>query len=418
MPHGKERRVRADSGYRGLAKNERRIALPLGFTKLLVAGALVPVALVGQEVVRIPPAPACPECRIELEHVMTFGSVDDSVTVGAILRRDARGEYFTRSRWAPHQVVVFGATGELSKIRGRRGEGPGDYQFVDFLATGRGDTLHVFDTVLRRETLLAPGSLTVGRIVPLPLIPVVDESQVLGPQAYVLFPDGRYVVNAEKGDSALHLVGVDGALVRSFGVGYREEDLPPPPSNRVLSVLEPGEAATLRRKDVIHRQLAAAGEGRIWAAYPNRYEIELWDTAGHRLRRLAREPEWFAPWRWDETAARRRRHNERGRGAPGATPLPRPPFFVGLEQDERGRIWTFFLVEGESSGTGPPREKGAGDTRIEVLDPRDGGRLIASARFPWELEGVVAPGLVAVREIRMADGLEIVKVFRVVLVEG
>ena len=197
-----------------------------------------------------------------------------------------------------------------------------------------------------------------------------------GPRAHVLLPDGRYVVNGERGDSALHPVGVDGELVRSFGVGYGEEELPPPPSKRHLSVLEPGSAADLRRVDVIDRKLAAAGEGRIWAAHRNRYEIELWDTAGHRLRRLARGTEWFQPWRSDDWAARETRHILRGRERPGqdATPRPYPPMLWGLQQDEEGRIWT--LVWGGNAPGAPQGSDTTGPTMRNngrVLDPSRGG---------------------------------------------
>ena len=388
-------------------------------TPALLAWALVPAALMGQEVVRIPSAPTCPKCRIELEHVvMLGGGPEDSVDVGRPLRRNSRGEYFAPSRWVPYQVAVFSATGKLLKVFGRSGEGPGDYGSVAFLEIGRGDTLHVFDAIfLRRHTLLAPGSWKVGRIAPIPVSPFLErEGTVMGPQGYVLLPDGRYIVNGARGDSALHLVGVHGELVRSFGVGYREEDPPPPPSKRHLSVLEPGEAAGHRRVDVIRRQLASAGEGRIWAAYTNRYEIELWDTAGHRLRRLARETEWFKPWRSDEIYATYKRHLLRERERPGedAPPRPSPPGLLGLEQDDQGRIWV--LLAGGNAPGAPPGNDAAGPI-VEVLDPR-AGRLVVSVRLGQRVRGFVGPGLVEVRETRESDGVEIVKVFRMVLVEG
>ena len=385
----------------------------------LLACAVLPAALLGQEVIRISSTPTCPKCRIELEHVVTFGgSPEDSVDVGRFLRRNSRGEYLTRNPWAPHEVAVFSATGKLLKLFGRTGEGPGDYGRVDFLEIGRGDTLHVFDLRLRRRTLLAPGSRSVGRIAPLPVLPYLEEeSLILGPQAYVLLPDGRYIVNAERGDSALHLVGVDGELVRSFGVGYREEELPPPPSKRHLSVLQRGEAAALRRVDVIYRQLAAGGEGRIWAAYRNRYEIELWDTAGVRLRRLVRETEWFKPWRSDDWRARARRHIPRereGSGTDAPPPSPYPPMFLGLQQDDEGRIWTL-LIGGNPLGA--PQGNDTTGPIVEVLDPR-AGRLVVSVRVGQGVEEFVGTRLVAARETRASDGARIVKVFRMVLVEA
>ena len=40
-----------------------------------LAWVVVPAALMGQELVRIPSTPTCPKCRIELEHVVTLGRI-------------------------------------------------------------------------------------------------------------------------------------------------------------------------------------------------------------------------------------------------------------------------------------------------------------------------------------------------------
>ena len=165
--------------------------------------------------------------------------------------------------------------------------------------------------------------------------------------------------------------------------------------------------------DVIARQIAAAPEGRVWAAYWNRYEIELWDTAGHRLRRLARDAEWYEPYRSDEFMATNRRHllRERERGDPRAPGLPLPPFMAALQQDDRGRLWVLVWVPPLSGGP-----EGGRHTMVEILDP-GAGRLVASARLPMQVSGFVGPGLVTVGETRESDGVEVVRVFRLALIE-
>ena len=378
----------------------------------LAAVALVARTLPGQEVVRISSTPACPTCRIELKHVVTLGgSPGDSVDVGWPVRRNSRGEYVTTSRWTPWQVAVFSASGKLSALRGRRGDGPGDYRGIDCLEIGPGDTVHVVDIFLRRRTLLAPGTLQMARMAPLPILPQVGAVALVS-NSHLFFADGRYVVNGQRGDSALHLVSAEGELMRSFGTGYGEEDQPPPPSRRDLSVLQPHSIEADRRLDVIKRLLGDGGEGRVWAAYGNRYEVELWDTAGRRLRRLARDAEWFRPWRSDEIQARDMRHLllERERGNLRAPGLPLPPNVFALQGDGQGRLWTLVSV--------PPEEPG-GDriTIIEVLDPV-AGRLVASLRVTMSGVTFVAPGLVRVREKRASDDVEVVKIFSVELVEG
>ena len=361
-------------------------------------------ALQGQEVVRISSTPTCPTCRIEVRQVATIGSPEDSVSVNRQLRRNGRGEYVGVSRWTPYAVAVFDSSGELVGLHGRAGRGPGDYARIEFVEVGPGDTVHVFDLVQRRRTLLEPVSWKPARVAPLPILPQVG-TIALTWGAHVLLPDGRYVVNAEKGDSALHLVGKDGELVRSFGAGCCREELPPPPSRGDLSVLDPYRVQELQRLDAIDRQLAAAGSGRVWAAYWNRYEVELWDTAGRRLRRVVREAEWFKAWRWDaqEAAATRR------------PSIVHPPEFRALQQDDSGRVWTIVSVAPDDEGGG--REGAAvRHTVIEVLDP-SAGRLIAAVRVEAPVMDFVGPGLVAVRETGAYD-VPIVKVLSVSLREN
>ena len=94
-----------------------------------------------------------------------ISSSGDSVDVGVQpVRRTSRGAYVARSRWVHYQVLVYDAAGDLSAIKGRYGEGPGDHPgSVNHLEVGPGDTAHLFHNDRRKRSLLAPGSWNVAR---------------------------------------------------------------------------------------------------------------------------------------------------------------------------------------------------------------------------------------------------------------
>lgn len=220
----------------------------------------------------VPPRPECGACELRMSRVVTLGGLDEPVGITGTVLRDSRGRFFLRHDASGEQILVFGSDGALLRTLGGSGEGPGEFRFVMTLALGRGDTLHAFDAELARETVFSP-SLDLVRTRRLP-------GRV---RQVVLLDDDRAVVQAgiptsERIGLPLHLLGRDRTVVRSFGA--EAEDRTVRPDMPILGL----------------RALAGARGGRVWSAFVNEYEIELWDTAGRKQLEVVRRPTWFEPW--------------------------------------------------------------------------------------------------------------------------
>jgi hypothetical protein len=107
----------------------------------------------------------------------------------------------------------------------------------------------------------------------------------------------------------------------------------------------------------------------------NRYQIELWDTAGTLHRVITRNVPWFPEWR----------------GLPGFDPSRQkwPPLLQGVDQLPDGLVAVMLFVPDANWAPAPP---GRGmmdqneinryfDTMIEIIDPR-AGTVLAAQRFP------------------------------------
>jgi len=57
-----------------------------------------------------------------------------------------------------HEVLLFGAEGEILRIFGKEGEGPGEFSYMELAGILTGDTIVVSDLDLQRITLLHPDS--------------------------------------------------------------------------------------------------------------------------------------------------------------------------------------------------------------------------------------------------------------------
>jgi hypothetical protein len=99
--------------------------------------------------------PTCPECRIELEEVVTLGSPDGEgalATSALMVRMDSRGRFVVLliDESPPY---VFSADGSFIQRLGREGEGPGEYLNVWTMEVS-GDELYIFDRGINRLTTL------------------------------------------------------------------------------------------------------------------------------------------------------------------------------------------------------------------------------------------------------------------------
>jgi hypothetical protein len=217
-----------------------------------------------------------------------------------------------------------------------------------------GDTVHVFDANNLTHSVFSP-SLQFVRSTRLESPPEA-EAAALGAGRLVIATPLRTPARV---GLPLHLVE-GGRVVRSFG----------------------SESGTFR-PDIPHfdrRAVAPAGPGRVWSAHKNRYQIELWSTAGRKLREYRRSVDWFPPYLATRAVSP---------DAPPATLLQQ------VWQDRDGRLWVSMLVAdrnwrravrpGGPHGYTVADYDGYRDTVIEVIDP-ERGRVLASRRFPLGVE--------------------------------
>lgn len=356
----------ADRGPRSVpSRSERLKAGPSCWAGcFLVAIVLVTVMSAptarAQNPIPIGPEPRCPLCVVQLEYVVTLGDDDGPGLLGetSLIERDSRGRYYIAHTADRGVIEVFDSSGRFLDRIGREGGGPGEYRFVQILYMAPGDTLHVFDVLNRRRTVLSP-SYEVVRTHPVPMN--------LFPGRYAPVDEGEIVLNGILGTPAgfgfpFHRIDATGKVVVSFGT-YDELASP----------------RTLYSKTL--RPHASAGGKMIWAGFRNRYVLELWDSVGTRRKVLVRSAEWFQPYDLEEHV-------------PGAlTPVEPPyPLLRRMRQLPDGYIWVMIRVadprwrrslERRIGADGPyysaKSYTGMYDTVIEVIDPED-ARLIISER--------------------------------------
>ena len=90
-----------------------------------------------------------------------FGNIGNLVTstLADFRRRiDDAGRIFVGEKQSP-KIYAFTDEGDLISEIGQEGEAPGEFKSLQAIHTGPGDTLYTFDSLLRRMSAFAPGSL-------------------------------------------------------------------------------------------------------------------------------------------------------------------------------------------------------------------------------------------------------------------
>ena len=314
------------------------------------------------------------DCRIELTRVI---SLSDSLHPGLfayspLVMRDSRGVWYATSNTdGLKQVGVFDPDGRLRKVIGRLGEGPGEFTHVNHIVVGSGDTLYVYDHSQLRRSVFDPGH----EFVRTERIPAYMRDMVP-------LPSGRMIVNstirtADGVHWPLHLVGADGGVLQTFG----NETASSRPDDSFLEL----------------RAIAVDGDGMLWVAPRNAYELATYSMAGMRLeptnRRYGRQADWFPPW------------TESSRG----TEPPRPNVKqIAFGSEDPTLLWVLIIVADAEWAPVPPQratrelDDSLYDSILEVIDLKSGS-VLASRRFGTTLSRLTPQGLIPALRIDGAN---------------
>lgn len=326
-------------------------------------------------------------CRadcVRLEEVVLLGDADGPGIIegeSGTARRDSGGRYYVFREFGSN-IKVFSPRGEYVTTIGREGSGPGEFRGLGTVQLAAGDSLHVVDLFNLRWSVYSPEHELVRSV--RPEIPVYMQLSVL--------PDGRGLFSAPMRRAGLerfplHLLAADGSHLRSFGAA--PDEFGPPGYD--------GE----------WRKLSRAGATSVWAAYRDRYRIELWDADAAEdrpLRVIERTVDWYPPGLEEEMSL-------------DAPPTTRT---IAIRQDQAGRLialmwvadanWREAIEPGEVHPTVSDRN-GYYDTRIEILDATS-GELLASVVAPQAFHAFVADDLV-IASVTDAAGIPHVAVWRI-----
>jgi hypothetical protein len=321
----------------------------------------------------------CRECRIKHSLVATLGRSNDAdLLADAPVIAHSGGPLFLAVGSIPRvKVLVYDSTGRQVTAWGRQGSGPGEFRGIRSVRRFRGDSVLVLEPGPRRATVLAPTGSYV-RQVQLPL--AADE---IVPLAHAWVVAG---IDFERGGHPLHTLSTSGELLASFG-----GPLAPPARGRLSSVTR-----------IIAADHSGAG---VWAARPDRYELEHWSVAGQRTMVVHRRAGWFPPV-------------DRVSRSKWSDPIF--PGILSLYQDSQGLLWVLGRVPKdrwrptpENYGLTLQTDPLNYDTVIEVLDVK-ARRLLASPRYPWVAHRFTESGLV-VSHRENADGILVAALWRVSL---
>jgi hypothetical protein len=208
-------------------------------------------------------------CRLEVTHEVTLGQADGSgaLTDMVAIARDANGRYLVSGNKDRAAIITFDHRGRPTGRFGRKGKGPGEFEFI-WVLEARGNEVRVFDSYLNRLTVLDRALKPIRTHAIPSFISAVTTSS------------GDVIVNSvimsrSLAGVPLHLVGDKGNIVRSFG--------------------ERREAFRADLPYAGHRVITSSKSGGIWATPVNRYELEKWTVDGKRIQQIIPSEPWFKP---------------------------------------------------------------------------------------------------------------------------
>ncbi len=321
-----------------------------------------------QSAITLEPVERC-GCQIVLTPDGTVGSGAEAhggVTDG-YFRRDSRGRYFHRNILDLSRILVFNEDGDFLGSFGGKGEGPGEFQWIQNFFVGAGDSIHVFDQGLATYSVFAP---TLEHVRTVRVVPGVV-------RGFVELASGERLISAnfrtrEQFGYPFHKLGSSG-IRESFG-GIE--------ALRIRSQLPPG---------ALDRTLVVETDTTFLAIHGRNYTIDRWHVDGRLLARMQRKP---PPW-WVEVT-------------PDAVEFALNPQVLDAGLDTEGRLWVIIYIRDrlwrQRLTLGPEAARGVRvlqsntgnvddlhDTVIEVID-LDRGAVLASLRRDGVLLGLAGPG--------------------------
>jgi hypothetical protein len=237
---------------------------------------------------------------------------------------------------SPFEIVRHRPDGRIAGQVGRKGKGPNEFGLITQLIALPGDSVVALDEGNRQIITLDPQLREVRRM-PAPLV-FFDA---------VITARGSFVASGVKNSREsigfpLHLVGSNGAIVRSFGT---DEPVFRPDIRVVLS-----------------RRVTAARTGGFWSTHVNEYVVEHWNDSLRMTRELVRDASWFRPW---------------VKRTPGQA---RPGVVADVAETPDGLLIVMVRVpEAGDGGATSSNQRREFDTMIEVVDPRT-STVLASKR--------------------------------------
>lgn len=314
----------------------------------------------------------CPE--VSLTPVATLGDPDDPILPRLMTMVAAGDGYYAAGLLAQEGVVaLYDQDGDLFRVVGRHGAGPGEFG-LPFVFAGPGGTVWVVDIENQRITELGDGG-QIRRFLSFTgaihqVVPMDSGRAVLGGVLSGAFePGDRGQPGAIRGPP-YHIVRKRDTVEESTGERIEVGPEAPPVETSDL-VIESSFGEWQRQGAVGPLPLAAdPDDGHLFVAGGEEYALLEMTESGERLRRLERQPSWFPPG-----------DNE--------TPDPDTPWCCSMHVDTAGRIWTLvgrpvgayrdaFDEQEQYSVASFDRVR---DTVIEVIDP-EAGQVVARARFP------------------------------------
>jgi hypothetical protein len=335
-----------------------------GIPTIAISIVLTSLPLHGQ-VIRELRGPGCARC-VSISRVATLQAVPGDTQLSGTDPRfasDSRGRIYVSDDRIQGRIFVFNDRGVYLRTLGRVGNGVGEFQAIRHLVVDRGDSLHVFDDALKRQTVLDPS----WRVVRIKRYPGSN-------RGLVLLPDGRVVVSRliqtrDRAGLPIHVSDDTGGIGRSFGnpVGFWRSDFP----------------------HVLARSMCLSGNADLWAGHFTQYVLERWSIDGTLRESLGRRVAWFEPWISPDGRI--------GEAAPQSR-------LTSIACESPRRLWTKSFVADSQWREGLGVRAGESgdaativdpnkyyDTVIEVIDPVE-RNVIASSRFDEALYEFFAPG--------------------------